>query len=279
MRPALAAAFLCFTWCGLLEPGAAQLRPKIIGGEKANVGEFPFMASIRFPMDHRTASRRGKHFCGGVLIAKNIVLSARHCANNHKNPDVHIGRYSRTGDEKVEVFKTKEIRKHKDSKFVAKGVYDYDIALYVLDGDSKTSPVGLRSNERCFQENSGCNFGTVIGWGLTNFDNKESESEDLLKVNVPLIPRDICDESIPELKKFGGLKQSMVCAGEVGKDACSNDSGGPLLVGKSVAGIVSFGYGGCGGESPGVYASVPQAKAWVEQQMKEIKEGAISFQE
>ena len=57
------------------------------------------------------------------------------------------------------------------------------------------------------------------------------------------------------------IADSMICAGEQGKDGCQGDSGGPMMcydenkVGY-LAGIVSFGRG-CGAFlSPGVYTEV-----------------------
>ena len=54
----------------------------------------------------------------------------------------------------------------------------------------------------------------------------------------------------------------MICAGEEGKDACQNDSGGPLTKDGEIIGIVSWG-SGCG-RLPGVYARVTHVKDWID---------------
>ena len=57
----------------------------------------------------------------------------------------------------------------------------------------------------------------------------------------------------------------MICAGDEkgGKDACQNDSGGPLVVNNVLYGIVSFGIG-CGrADFPGVYTNVAKYASWI----------------
>jgi hypothetical protein len=74
-----------------------QLTLNIIGGEKADIGEFPFQAAIGYrkasvgdSMDENPI----KYLCGGSLIADDIVISAAHCFGmNQLTPEVvKVGR-------------------------------------------------------------------------------------------------------------------------------------------------------------------------------------------
>ena len=49
-----------------------QNKPFIVGGVEASAGEFPFIVSLQ---------RNGNHFCGGTLIAPDVVLTAGHCSD------------------------------------------------------------------------------------------------------------------------------------------------------------------------------------------------------
>lgn len=59
----------------------------------------------------------------------------------------------------------------------------------------------------------------------------------------------------------------MICAGEFGRDSCNGDSGGPMVSGGLQIGIVSWGATNCGGNAPGVYASVshPSVRSFITQ--------------
>ena len=80
----------------------------------------------------------------------------------------------------------------------------------------------------------------AVGWGITDPDNKneyeESDvtfsrvpSEKQMMVDLPLLSEARCKQSWPRVN----YAQGHLCAGgEVGKDTCNGDTGGPLAVTK-----------------------------------------------
>lgn len=46
--------------------------PLIVGGELAEPGEFPYIVSLQ---------QGGSHFCGGVLLSADRVVTAAHCSD------------------------------------------------------------------------------------------------------------------------------------------------------------------------------------------------------
>lgn len=90
-------------------------------------------------------------------------------------------------------------------------------------------------------------------------------SKTLKSVQVPVANRELC------IKQFGNenFTPRMICVGtpEGGKDSCLFDSGGPVVVDGSLAGIVSHGKG-CG--RPGEYkihTNVAFFRDWISQQI------------
>ena len=103
------------------------------------------------------------------------------------------------------------------------------------------------------------------GWGTTSSGG--SISEDLLKVEVPFVDKETCEQDYTGYT----ISDNMLCAGEKGKDSCQGDSGGPLVAydnGSPVlVGVVSWGIG-CAFEGyPGVYAKVSNYLDWIENVM------------
>lgn len=110
---------------------------------------------------------------------------------------------------------------------------------------------------------------TVAGWGRTETSSK---SNVLLGVNLSEMDVNQCNR----VYSGNGVKitSSQVCAGgEVGKDSCRGDSGGPLMSMEDVGygdqrwtavGVVSFGLDSCGQPGwPGVYTRVSDYVPWI----------------
>ena len=96
---------------------------------------------------------------------------------------------------------------------------------------------------------------TVAGWGATAEGGAEAHIlQDLEGLRV------VSDQKCRE--QLGSFSPDMLCAGgEEGRDACSGDSGGPLMVQEAdttitLVGVVSWGRGCARQGQPGVYAEV-----------------------
>lgn len=117
-----------------------------VGGVSTYPGDFPFMASVRYPEGKILYGEDvgGQHHCGGVLIKNNTVLTAGHCLepNGLQNVEVHIGRYYREGDDagRFQAFQTVDTIIHPEFEY-KRGWSNFDIALLVLDGESEVEPV------------------------------------------------------------------------------------------------------------------------------------------
>merc|ERR1712045_645440 len=130
--------------------------------------------------------------------------------------------------------------------------------------------VGLPEQEQ--QSTGSC---TVSGWGTLKSGGSCCPMK-LMKVDVPVVEESTCKNEYPF-----SIAESMICAGEHGKDSCQGDSGGPTLCYNEdgsgyLAGVVSWGIG-CGGYFlPGVYTEVSYFVDWIAANMAQnILEGNI----
>ncbi|KAH8319280.1 hypothetical protein KR067_002672 [Drosophila pandora] len=210
------------------------------------------------------ALRYKKDFiCGGSLIHDLIVLTAAHC---------FIGR-EQVNNWQAEGGITKltdkgEVRKAK--KYIRSGSFrvddlNMDVAVMLLQKPmtgKKIKKVSLCSKD--LKEGTKL---TVSGWGLTESQQLKPVKE-LRTVTVPIINKKKCRQTY---RPTSNITNSMLCASVLGKqDACTFDSGGPLVYGNEVCGIVSFGIGCASSRYPGVYTDVFYVKKFVEESMKNL---------
>nr|XP_004665428.2 transmembrane protease serine 11C-like [Jaculus jaculus] len=227
---------------------------KIVGGQNAKEGEWPWQASLQQHSVHR---------CGATLISNNWLVSAAHCFIESQDPkdwNVSFGLLLSNPQKQRGI---KNIIVHENYSYPA---HDNDIAVVHL-----ASPVLYSSSIRkvCLPEVTHKlpprSNAVVTGWGTLKSDGNIPNI--LQKGSVRIIDNKTCNSS----KAYGGvITPGMLCAGFLkGRvDACQGDSGGPLVSEDSrgiwfLVGIVSWGDECALPNKPGVYARVTHYRDWV----------------
>uniref|UniRef100_A0A3B3HB40 Peptidase S1 domain-containing protein n=1 Tax=Oryzias latipes TaxID=8090 RepID=A0A3B3HB40_ORYLA len=256
---------LFFAVCGL-----ANLNNRIVGGQNAPAGFWPWQVSLQ------TSS----HFCGGSLINNQWVLTAAHCfpSGSASGVTVVLGLQSLQGSNPNRVSRTITtliIHPNYNSE-----TSDNDIALLQLSSpvtfNNYITPVCLSATNSTFY--SGVNT-WVTGWGNIGSGVSLPAPQTLQEVQVPIVGNRRCKCSYGA----SSITDNMVCAGLLagGKDSCQGDSGGPLVIKQNnrwiQAGVVSFGIGCAEPNFPGVYTRVSQYQTWINTQITSNQPGFIAF--
>ncbi|XP_042211576.1 putative inactive serine protease 43 [Homarus americanus] len=232
--------------CGL------RATSRIIGGRTSTPHSWPWVVSLR--------TDKLEHFCGGALVSSRHVVTAAHCVLPYTSwfseysLQVVVGATTLVDGRGIGV---SSIDIHDMYQYYM--INDIDLAVVTLSTDVfdvYTSPVCLPMNENQAVNGSA----TVLGWGFLAEDIPLGAAF-LQEVDIDILPPDAC-------KVYGRkFTDNMLCVGAYGRDACTGDSGGPLLQEVdgvwTLIGLVSFGRG-CGRLGyPGVYTNVAMFKEWI----------------
>ena len=203
---------------------------RIVGGENATIGEFPWQAALAF--------KSGGTFCGGTLILEKFVITAAHCIQ-FKSPEsvlIVLGDHDLYQTDPGEV--THEVKKWIIHHSYNRSSADYDIAIIELK-----EPVKINKfiDTACLPMIEPNDEKTVLisGWGSTRQKNvsisrNKQDSSILQKAAVNIVERKKCQEKydVPNniYGQTGEITDRMICAASEGKDACQGDSGGMKLL-------------------------------------------------
>lgn len=251
------ASFLFATWQAIASARSDSISTRIVNGVVAQEGRYPYLVSL---------TKEGSHFCGGSLIAKDIVLTAAHCLGD--TIVAKIGGHDIDEGEEILVVDQMEHPDYND------GTNQYDLALLFLE-DSTTLDIALPRLNKDDDFPSPGSRTHVMGWGNTR-NSGYSVSDELMRVGLEVISNEDCEEA--ELNRDdnynGDIHDDMMCTDSGEQDACQGDSGGPLIVrdddgpeGDIIVGVVSWGIG-CG-VMPGVFSRVSASFEWIEEMVCE----------
>jgi len=232
---------------------------RIIGGSDARANEYNFAVSLQDSIGH---------FCGGSLIARDVILSAAHCQGG--SYDVVLGRHDLDsgGGQKIRMARELPHPKYKRSSV------DKDFMLVFLTSaatlNRNVDTVTLNGDSSIPEVSRGA---TVMGWGDTDIRDDVSKLSDVLReAQVNVISNSECDDSSGSINGVrddynSKITENMLCARGNRQDSCQGDSGGPLISDSTQVGVVSWGISCASNIFPGVYARVSRAYDWIESEV------------
>lgn len=250
----------------------------MVGADETTRNQYPFMVALMKRSDALTDEY--SMYCGASLISSTQILTAAHCVN-----DVETNRLRVLGPERFIVllgmhFMNESMNDAQVTKRVI-GVMVHeefdsishfnDIAILTMETPvvftSTISPVcmpPIGSTDQYLNR-----IAIAQGWGRTQEKGKNSDF--LRHVGIRIISNSLCRKSYMEK---GKISDHMLCTWLSGKDACQNDSGGPLVIEAEhlecswvQVGIVSFGRG-CARRFPGVYTRLTSFLPWLKKHLK-----------
>ncbi|XP_061378894.1 transmembrane protease serine 11A-like [Danaus plexippus] len=200
---------------------------RIVGGEEANIEDYPHQIGFLFQQNNNT------YFCGGFIISEYYILTAGHCSQN-VDPTTVVLRAGSSFRNNGTIIPIDEIVAHPEYD---NPPYDKDVGFIrtteAMQFSDTMKPIPLVSrNEKCRSQVA------ISGWGRTS-QGASSIPLRLRDVKVPVVGHSRCKRSYPDI-----LTRNMICVGNYilgGKGPCQGDSGGAVVYDGKACGIVSFG--------------------------------------
>ncbi|CAG9814433.1 unnamed protein product [Phaedon cochleariae] len=220
---------------------------RIVGGKPCVKENHGFMVSIRRPLH--------QHICGGSLLSRLWVLSAAHCKAWYCSAIIGLTNDKTDIDSSI----VSSFAEWKPHPHYQKAKLINDIALGKLEEAVEYDSFVRLPNKPVSTDDllSACGRkALVMGWGAMSHSIAQA-TEKLQCVYLPVISKDEClglYSSYNNPVKLMSIEQGICTFSDEKKDACSGDSGGPLLCEDVQYGVVSWGKD-CA-VFPGVYTRV-----------------------
>ncbi|KAJ8925844.1 hypothetical protein NQ315_009696 [Exocentrus adspersus] len=250
-----------------------KARHRIISGEDAQLGQFPFI--VRIGTRYLIKSKLFHKFsCGGSLISKFYIVTAAHCDGGVDL--VRIGENDVSTDKDCDGFgncappvQDIPIKRFIFENFIEDTLTN-DYALIELKTPVKfneyVQPVCLPPANIDHASSRG-KMVFLAGFGRIRMQPAKYANK-LQYIRAPIVNNRICSRIYHKYTKR--LTNKQWCIGySKGKDTCAGDSGGPATMSMNLdgerreylIGVISYGLPSCG-TSPAVYTDVSRYVNW-----------------
>ncbi|XP_054259697.1 venom protease-like [Macrosteles quadrilineatus] len=248
---------------------AAAVGDRIVGGQDAALGEWPWIAALGYT----SSSRAGLQWlCGGALVTNRHVITAAHCVVIPQDKTLSVVRLGDLDLEEGVVDGASPVEVDVDRaiphpNYRSSGKTD-DIAVVRLKTQVQFNdfiqPICLPSTSYFRSTSLTGQKPYVAGWGALFFRGPSTKA--LQQVDVSITAENVCRNAYSS-QRGAVIDNRVLCASNPGKDACQGDSGGPLMLGRDdtfyLIGVVSYGKNCADPQYPGVYTRVSSFINWI----------------
>ena len=238
--------------------GAPELEKlPIVGGSEVSIDQWPWQVSVQ--------TRSGSHFCGGLILTEEWILTAQHCVDGDTASQMRVEAGITNLSDYGQTSYVSEIVTYPGYRSPE---YGKDVALLRLSSPLTfgrgVQPILLATESDASLFAAGT-MAYVSGWGTLTEGG--SIPDTLNALAVPVVSYATAESA------YGSLTSDQIGAGYMGtggRDSCQGDSGGPLVVADAtggdyvLAGVVSWGSGCADAYYPGMYARVASFVSWIE---------------
>lgn len=243
-------------------------KPAIINGHDAAPDSWPWVVFIL-----RRDDEDSSFSCTGTVVARNVVLTAAHCAEDLTTGATHLPASYTVITGRLDLADRSTGQVLGVTRVIVDPAFDpaaltSDAALLVLarPTTSPAIPLATAADDASLARGT---LGYLAGWGRTAADSTTHPT--MLQSATTVLQSD-ADCALALGGDFDAASMRCTLGPPPGVATCHGDSGGPLLVQRADAtyvevGITSWNIPGCPTTSPDAFARVGEVERWVASQL------------
>ncbi|KAJ8669881.1 hypothetical protein QAD02_001140 [Eretmocerus hayati] len=249
------------TLAGISNPHVLRDPERCVNEYLTSIKDYPYLVVIRsgdFPV------------CSGVIVSETQILTSNQCTTKWPIEPLTVKIGCSNPLEGGTIIKVTKVTSHGEN-YVSENGYTAALAILTLNSsileDSFAKIADLNKQTEFIPEGTGA---LLVGWGSS--PGVSSSFGYLGELKMQFVPNSECTDIYNSTMPLA-MPEDLICA-SASIPLCQGDVGGPLIVGKRVVGILSW--GDCFKPGyPQVFANISANIGWIEEERRNLNRNLI----